>query len=285
MAHTQVDNTQPGDRYNGKVWYSPNVIRSVTLGLADMFNDIYVRRFDSDFITVVKEIHVPLHIAPKTKEYYERKENYTSDGGLRYYQQVPAMALVFGGMSYAQQRVVSPNDERWWPYPVDNSIAPDYYKDYSPVPYDLNYELRIRTESMEDYIQIIEQILPFFNPSLTLRMREIPFLNIARNIRVNLDSSSIEIPQELSGSDMNQLDGTLSLTCEAYLYRPVTNAVFLKELYKYISTIETDGSKSFDRRVRTLMALNESEIPANAVNKRKTLYNYWLYEIVDDNNE
>lgn len=285
MAHTQQDGVQDGDRYNGKAWYSPNVLRSITLGLADMFNDIVVRRFEKDFITVVKEINVPLHVAPKTKEYFERKEDYTSEGGKRYYQQAPALALVFTGMNYAQQRVMAPNEERAWPYPVDASVDPDYFKDYSPTPYDLTYELKIRTESMEDYIQIIEQIIPFFNPSLTLRMREIPFLDVARNVRVNLDSPSIEIPQELTGSDMNQIEGTLSLTCEAFLYRPITNAIFLKELYKYISAIETDGDKSFDRRIRTLMAFNEADIPQEAVNKRKTLYGYWLYELLDQVND
>lgn len=285
MSNTSVDNVQNGDRYNGKVWYSPNVIRSITLGLEDMFNDIKVRRFEKDFITVVKEIPVPIHSSPKTKEYYERKEDYTSNGGTRYYQQVPALALVFTGMNHAPNRAVSPNETRMFPFPVDESVDPDYFKDYQPTPYDYTYELRIRTESMSDYIQIIEQILPYFNPSLTLRMKEIPFLDVARNLRVTMDATGVTLPEELSGTDMNQIDGTLNLTIEGWMYRPITNGQFLKELYKYLSVVESDGGKTLDRRIRTLMEFHVEDIPANAINKRQTLYGYWLYDLVDQSND
>ena len=284
MGNTSQDtNSQlDGSRYNSKVWYSAGTIRAITLGVSDMFNDIKVRRFANDFITVVKEIDVPLHIAPKTKEYYERKEDYSSSGGQRYYQQVPAMALLFTGLSYAPSRVSSPNEQRSWPYPVSADVDPDYFNDYQPSPWDFQFELRIRSESMEDYVQIVEQIHPFFNSALTIRMREIPFLNVARNLRVNLDGNNLDIPTEMSGTDMNQIDGVVNFTVEGYLYRPVTSAVFLRELYKYLS--DTQGGSTFDeldRRIRTLMAITEGEIPAEAVNKRKTLSGYWLYEIVD----
>ena len=60
------------------------------------------------------------------------------------------------------------------------------YTQYSPVPYDVGFELNVFTSNSDDGLQIVEQILPYFQPDYTVTMiidkdymdtkRDIPFI-------------------------------------------------------------------------------------------------------------
>ena len=55
---------------------------------------------------------------------------------------------------------------------------------YFPVPYNVSYNLYSFTASAEAGLQIIEQILPFFQPDFTVTVNAIPELNIKRDIQI-----------------------------------------------------------------------------------------------------
>ncbi|MEK9697968.1 MAG: tail sheath stabilizer and completion protein, partial [Candidatus Poseidoniales archaeon] len=47
-------------------------------------------------------------------------------------------------------------------------------KFYSPVPYNINFDLNIYAKNQDDALQIVEQILPTFNPQYTLTIKPFP---------------------------------------------------------------------------------------------------------------
>ena len=55
---------------------------------------------------------------------------------------------------------------------------------YTPVPYNISYNLFSFTASAEAGLQIIEQILPFFQPDFTVTINAIPTLNIKIDIPI-----------------------------------------------------------------------------------------------------
>ena len=63
---------------------------------------------------------------------------------------------------------------------------------YTPVPYNISYNLFSFTASAECSLQIIEQILPFFQPDYTVTINAIPDLNIKRDIPIILNSVNYE---------------------------------------------------------------------------------------------
>ena len=58
---------------------------------------------------------------------------------------------------------------------------------YTPVPYNVSYNLYSFTASAEAGLQIVEQILPFFQPDYTVTVNAIPELDIKRDIPIVLN--------------------------------------------------------------------------------------------------
>ena len=63
---------------------------------------------------------------------------------------------------------------------------------YMPVPYNVDFELYIMSKNSDDALQILEQILPYFQPEYTVTLREVPELDIVRDVPVTLNSIAYE---------------------------------------------------------------------------------------------
>ena len=58
---------------------------------------------------------------------------------------------------------------------------------YMPVPYNMTFQLNIMTKLNDDMLQIIEQILPYFQPHYTLTVKFLGNLEEKRDIPIQLD--------------------------------------------------------------------------------------------------
>lgn len=212
-------------------YYGAMVIKNVTIALLDMFNDMIVTKYDSS-ATVVETKNVPIQWGPIEKEHRDRLENHYFDTsgneiGDRFYLTIPRMSLLMTGISYNPDRAYGVNEWRYWfleTLELSGSSIQNMFSDYQPTPYDLNFELHIRADRMDYFSQILENILPYFNPKLYLRVKEFSFLNVERDLPVKLDSVIPDIRDELNETEMRQCNATLSLTVEAFMYRPFTES-------------------------------------------------------------
>ena len=59
---------------------------------------------------------------------------------------------------------------------------------YVPVPYNINFELGIIAKSQDDALQILEQILPYFQPSFSVTLNMIPDMNEKRDVAIVLNN-------------------------------------------------------------------------------------------------
>ena len=186
----------------------------------------------------VQRITVPITFGPMEKDYLARTENHEyiasatdTSGytqveayGQRYYVQLPRMALSLNGIAYNSQRSYGSNE--WAEYYAElvqarGSQFDQLVKTFQPTPYDFNYTLYIATDSMDYISQILENILPYFNPKLFLRVKEFSFLNVERDLPVSIDGVQPEfISNEIPDDDRRYVNATLNLTVEAYMYRP-----------------------------------------------------------------
>lgn len=271
-----------GDRYNSKIFYSPGVLRTYVTALLDVFNDIKVRQYEKDFITIKKVVDVPIHYGSVEKEYMERTEDASHEGGARYYQTVPRMSLILTDITKDGARAKSVNDDR--SLGVESFSDPNqFYADYEPTPMNFTFDLKIKIRKTEHLQQILEQILPYFNPSINLRVKEIPFLNIERDIRCVIDSSSLDVTNDMDSTQLRDINVSLPITLKGYMYRPIRQFHILKSLYRMISTFDKDGNPIQDRKEITDIAMEESEIPDNAINKRFIEEGgYWMFNIINN---
>ena len=109
---------------------------------------------------------------------------------------------------------------------------------FMPVPYNVDFELYILAKNSDDALQIVEQILPYFQPEYTVTLREIPELDIIRDVPIVLNNISYEDDYEGDFTSRRSIIYTLSFTAKYYLYGPVTstNVIRTVQVDQYANT-------------------------------------------------
>jgi len=219
----------PSSSEFGRTYYYPETIRNITTAILDMFNDFSVKRYDKQparNANIVKIVKVPITFGPAEKRHLDELRGNTPG-----YQAppIPRMALILNGMEYDASRASGINEIRHF-YDTNLLLSniDEFFADANPTPYNYNFTLSIRTDSLSDFSQIIENILPYFNPTRYLRVKEFAFLNVERDLPVQLGSISPEFSQDLEVNDDKQINGDLSLTVKGWMYRPISYEKIIK---------------------------------------------------------
>ena len=154
----------------GGHFYHERIRKSVAL-FGRLFNNIYVVRKDAAG-GVLNQLKVPLAYAPRQK-YLERiRENPSLEDNTVVAIKLPRMSFEITDISYDLTRQLTK---------VSNfntkGVSPSKrQKFYSPVPYNIGFSLSVYAKNQDDALQIVEQILPTFNPQYTLSIY--PFKDI-----------------------------------------------------------------------------------------------------------
>ena len=99
---------------------------------------------------------------------------------------------------------------------------------YMPVPYNLNIQLYVMAKESDDSLQIIEQILPYFQPDYTLTINDMADMGIKRDVPIVLNSVAYEDNYQGDFETRRALIYTLDFTAKFYLYGPVTSQAVIK---------------------------------------------------------
>ena len=204
----------------GQYFYNES-LRKTIIAFGSLFNDIQITRKDSSGSTV-QTMKVPLAYGPKQK-FITRL---TADPGAT--KQValtlPRIGFEIQSFDYdptrklnrtiRQKKVANTNDKK----------LKQMSTQYTPVPYNMNFELFIMAKNSDDGIQIIEQILPFFQPEYTVSIKEVPDMDIVRDVPFVLNSVGYEDTYEGDFQSRRAIIYTLSFTAKSYVYGPVTTA-------------------------------------------------------------
>jgi len=102
-----------------------------------------------------------------------------------------------------------------------------------PVPYNLNIQLYAMAKNSDDALQMVEQILPYFQPDYTLTIKDMEAMGIARDIPIVLNSINYEDNYRGDYTERRAIMYTLDFTTKFYLYGPVTSS-------KVIKTVQVD---------------------------------------------
>lgn len=167
---------------NDSYFYHGITTKIVTV-FGAFFNDIRTARKLSDG-TLSNMNRVPLSYGSRSK-FLARINNKRNDAIAI---KLPRMSFELTGMSYdsaskinsIQQRRLSSIDEK----------TRDYL--FSPVPYELTFELNIFTRTMDDALQILEQILPTFKPEYTVTIKDIEGPNTTADVMFKIDNISLD---------------------------------------------------------------------------------------------
>ena len=119
-----------------------------------------------------------------------------------------------------------------------------------PVPYNIGFELSIYTKLNDDALQIVEQILPFFQPSFNLTVDLISSIGEKKDIPIVLDSINMQDDYEGDFSTRRALIYTLRFTAKTYMFGPIAESTegLIKKVQ--VDLYSSTDTKSATREMR-----------------------------------
>ena len=202
--------------------YSYNqVMRKSVVGFGTLFNDIEIRKYHDDG-SVYQRMKVPLAYGPRQKFLAGLTEQpqLTRPNAIT----LPRLAFEMTGMLYDPTRKQSPVQ-----YCLTEENSEGLKKTYVPVPYNLEFELNVLSKTQDDCLQIVEQIVPYFQPSFNLSMKLVDEANIRRDIPIILNSITFDDDYEGDFSTRRSLVYTLRFTLKTYIYGPTSDTGLIKK--------------------------------------------------------
>jgi len=132
-----------------------------------LFNNLYVIRKNQTTGASTSQVKVPLAYAPKAK-YLERiRENPSLQDDTKVAIKLPRMSFEITSLAYDNTRQVSKVNN----FTKFGTSANNRNKFFTGVPYSINFQLNIYTKTQDDALQIVEQILPTFNPQYSITLK------------------------------------------------------------------------------------------------------------------
>jgi len=190
-----------------------------------LFNELDVVRYDSQD-NEINRLRVPLSYAPKDKIYIRKVENPLLEK--------ENVSVVLPRMSFQLESIAYAADRKL-PSVLYNSKIKSGSKtiknqQYTPVPWDFNFNLYILVDLAEDGTQLVEQIVPFFSPEYTMTVNTIPELDIKHSIPIVLSSATVEDNFDTPDFQTKRtIMWTLSFVLHGYLYGPIKEIGVIKK--------------------------------------------------------
>jgi hypothetical protein len=193
--------------------YYYGTIRSLVASFGYLFSGIEIKRIYREGDKLIK---VPLHYAPQDKIYQYRKTE-----GNSYVQTYPRMAFEFNIGGVDNTRKTSKQSIHSFGTTMQDGVKQvDWARNF--VPYNFDFQLYLIATDIQDCLQIIEQILPHFQPSLTIRIKPFEqYPDFETDVTVIMNNVSNDFQYEGDLSDDTIYQWTLSFTLQGFLFSPV----------------------------------------------------------------
>jgi len=197
------------------------IMRKSVVGFGTLFNDIEIRKYHDDG-SVYQRMKVPLAYGPRQKFLARLTEQpqLTRPNAIT----LPRLAFEMTGMVYDPTRKQSPVQ-----YCLTEENSEGLKKTYVPVPYNLEFELNVLSKTQDDCLQIVEQIVPYFQPSFNLSMKLVDEANIRRDVPIILNSITFDDDYEGDFATRRSLVYTLRFTLKTYIYGPTSDTGLIKK--------------------------------------------------------
>tara|TARA_R110002020_G_scaffold49638_2_gene141068 strand:+ start:5105 stop:6109 length:1005 start_codon:yes stop_codon:yes gene_type:complete len=206
----------------GNAHFYNRTIRKVVTAFGTVFNDILLQRYNLDN-TVKKEIFkVPLSYGAKEK-YITR---ITGDPNLTRAVNivVPRISFEMVSMTYDTSRKLNTLIRNF-----AANTATSIKTQFSPIPYNFDFNLSIYVRNTEDGTQILEQILPFFTPDFTVTVNFISEMNQKYDMPIILNSVQSTVDYEGDMMSTRLIMWDLQFTAKGYIWPPVKSGKYIRQ--------------------------------------------------------
>lgn len=194
-------------------------ISNVSIAIGALFNNLKIVRYNKDGVAQ-STIAVPIR--------YERKEHWFQKLNENIKKSEVTFQQSFPRINYTLETVVrdtrkSLNRLQKLKHEVEVVDGDDIRKwHYVPVPHNILFNVSIMTKYMDDSTQILEQILPYFNPTVNLKITEILATETVNDVKVSLLSEPQLEDNYIEGFEESRfIVWNFRVSASTNLYQPV----------------------------------------------------------------
>lgn len=233
-----------------------STIRKSIIAFGNMFNNITIDRKNSSG-AVVQSLRIPLAYAPRQKFLARIAQQPVVEETS---QQIilPRMSFEMIGIMYDPQRRISLVQQNR----ALNTSTTSLNAQYAPTPYNMNLSLYIYSKNQDDALQIVEQILPYFNPDYNLSFKAIPSMGITHDLPILLENITYEDDYEGDLSTRRSIIWTLNFVMKLNLYGPINRQGIIRRV-----DVDTYSDAELSKRINQydVTASPSTAVPGDTV--------------------
>jgi hypothetical protein len=222
-------------------YFYHEIIRKTVISFGTLFNEVHVRHQDATGKDI-SDIKVPISYGPKQKFLARIQQQPDLNKAVQI--SLPRMSFEVNNIQYDPSRKAGITQT------FKAQEGAKLKKVFMPVPYNLGFELNILTKLQDDSMQILEQILPFFQPGFTLTIDLAKSIGEKRDVPMVLDSITFTDDYEGNFETRRALIYTLNFTAKTYMFGPIadsTEGLIRKVQVDYYSDTNTQTAKREQR--------------------------------------
>jgi hypothetical protein len=218
-------------------YFYHKIFKKTIIAFGALFKDTYIMHDDKSG-NIISQMEVPLAYGPPQKflARIDQQPNLNAPVQIN----LPRMSFEMNSIEYDGSRKATVTQSF-------KALGGGNLKQiYMPVPYNIGFELNILTKLEDDALQILEQILPFFQPTFTVTLDLISEIGEKRDIPFTLNSVSFQDDYEGDFSTRRALIYTLQFTAKTYLFGPIsstTDGLIRKVQVDFYSDTDTTVNK------------------------------------------
>ena len=197
----------------GNYFYN-ETIRKTVIAFGTLFNDIKIKKFGSDGKTI-SQIKVPIAYGPMQRflARIEQQTNFDDNVAIT----LPRISFELTSYSYDPTRKASPITK----FTGKGSTKLKHKKIFLPVPYEIGFRLSFAAKLQDDSLQILEQILPHFQPSFSVTVNMLEGVEEKRDIPFTLANVAFSDEYEGDFSTRRFIQYDLDFIAKTYFYSEV----------------------------------------------------------------
>lgn len=205
-------------------FYYVRTIEKILIGLIDMFNNMYVNKYDDmNRTTYSRSVKIPIIT--------HNNANFTNFWSSTQYKQ-QTVPYPIGAIRFVSNSPDSSNrPQPTYAREIFSRSADRWIRDIQPTPYTFNFELQFQADNISDIFQIKENIEPYFNEYRTIVIKEWDFApEIPRPVVVVINSNTTEMNEEITDADAQQqvYKVTYPIACYGVYHRPYETPEMIK---------------------------------------------------------
>jgi hypothetical protein len=222
-------------------------LRKLVIGFGSLFNEIHIIRRNSDG-TEKERIRIPISYGPKEKFIRRITESSSISDSNKVQITLPRLGFEILNINYDPIRKTNKLGKT-----KEKDIDYSVKWNYREVPYNITFGLYSFTRTMDDNLQVIEQITPFFTPEFIVSMN---VNDINKNIDIPIVLNAVNTSEDYEGEFdyRRSIISTFEFTAKTYVYGPEKTSSIILDASVELYNVEGDAwpsiSDPYTYRVR-----------------------------------